>query len=130
MPVELRKQILSLSISMLLTRVGSESSDVRPLSKKTPHIDTSTSSKPLTLTFENLPRQIHTIDQLFGTPQSGPVSKANELPAQTPQPKKSDAVKKGYSAGATCLGEYSPLQMNAHSSRETNTVESKKRKLR
>ena len=46
-----------------------------------------------------------------------------------PQPKKSDAVKKGYSAGATCLGEYSLLQMNAHSSRETNTVESRKRKL-
>jgi len=43
---------------------------------------------------------------------------------------KSDAIKKGYSAGATCLGEYSFLQMNAHSSRETNTVESRKRKLR
>jgi hypothetical protein len=49
--------------------------------------------------------------------------KANKLPAQTPQPKKSDAVKKGYSAGATCLGEY--LQ----TSWETNTVESKKRKF-
>ena len=29
-----------------------------------------------------------------------------------PQPKESDAVKKGYSAGTTCLGEYSLLQMN------------------
>ena len=54
---------------------------------------------------------------------------ANELPAQTPQQKNSDVVKKGYSAGATCLGEYSPLQMNTLSSRETNTVESKKRKF-
>jgi len=46
-----------------------------------------------------------------------------------PQPKKSEAVKKGYSAGATCLGEYSLLQMNAHSSWESNTVENRKRKL-
>ena len=38
--------------------------------------------------------------------------KTNELPAQTPQPKESDAVKKGYSAGTTCPGEYSLLQMN------------------
>jgi len=35
------------------------------------------------------------------------------------------AVKKGYSAGATCLGEFSPLQMSNPSSRETNTVDSK-----
>ena len=41
---------------------------------------------------------------------------------------KSVAVKKGYSAGATCLGEFLPLQMRAPLSRETNTVESKKRK--
>ena len=46
-----------------------------------------------------------------------------------PQPKKLGAVKKGFSAGATCLGEFLPLQMNAHSSRETITVESKKRKF-
>jgi len=45
-----------------------------------------------------------------------------------PQPMKSVAVKKGYSAGATCLGEFSPFQMSDPSSRETNTVESKKQK--
>ena len=41
---------------------------------------------------------------------------------------KSVAVKKGYSAGATCLGEFLPLQMSNPLSRETNAVESKKRK--
>ncbi len=46
-----------------------------------------------------------------------------------PQLKKSDALKLGLSAGATCLGEYSLLQTNISSSRETATVGSKKRKL-
>ena len=71
--------------------------------------------------FGNSPRKIHHRSTFRNTP----VSRTNELPTQT-----SDAVKKGYSAGATCLGEFPPLQMNAHSSRETNTVESRKRKLR
>ena len=103
-------------------RVGSESSDVQPLSKKTPHIDISISSKPPT--FENLPHQIHHRSTFRNTP----VSKANKLPAQTPQSMKSDVVEKGYSASVTCLGEFSPLQMSDPSSRETNRVESKKRK--
>ncbi len=46
-----------------------------------------------------------------------------------PQLKKSDALKLGLSAGKTCLGEYSLLQTNISSSRETATVGSKKRKL-
>ena len=45
-----------------------------------------------------------------------------------PQLKKSDASKLGLSAGTTCLGEYSLLQTNISSSRETATVGSKKRK--
>ena len=46
-----------------------------------------------------------------------------------PQLKKSDALKLGLSAGATCLGEYLLLQTNISLSRETATVGSKKRKL-
>jgi len=45
-----------------------------------------------------------------------------------PQLKKSDALKLGLSAGRICLGEYSLLQSNISSSRETATVGSKKRK--
>jgi hypothetical protein len=46
-----------------------------------------------------------------------------------PQLKKSDAFTLGPSAGASCLGEYSLLQSNISSSRETATVGSKKQKL-
>jgi len=80
-------------------------------------------SKPITS--ENLPQQIHHRSTFWNTP----ILKTNKLPAQTPQPMKSDAVKKGYSAGIACLGEFSPLKMSDPSSREMNTVESKKRKL-
>ena len=80
----------------------------------TPHIN-----------FDGLPHQIHH----RSTSRNTPVSRANEPPAQMPQLKKSDALKLGLSVGATCLGEYSLLQTNISSSRETATVGSKKRKL-
>ncbi len=100
-----------------------ESSDVQPL-KKTPPIDIlAIKSKPPL--FDGFPHLIHH----RSTSRNTPVSRANELPAQTPQPKKWEAVKLGSSAGATCLGEYSFLQYNVSSSRETATVGSKKRKL-
>ena len=43
-----------------------------------------------------------------------------------PQLKKSNELKLGLSAGATCLGGYSPLQTNISLSRETAIVGSKK----
>jgi hypothetical protein len=45
-----------------------------------------------------------------------------------PQLKKSDALKLGFSAGETCLGEYLLLQTNISSSGETATNGIKKRK--
>jgi hypothetical protein len=105
-PPTILQKMLTWVKACLKWRVGSESSDVRPLSKNTPHSN-----------FDGLPHQIHH----RATSQNTPVSRAKEPSAQMPQLKKSDALKLGLSAGKTCLGEYSLLQTNISSSQETAT---------
>jgi hypothetical protein len=82
-------------------------------------------TKPNPNLLDGLPHQIHH----QSTSQNTPVLRANNLSAQMPQPKQSDAVKLSSIVSSTCLGEYFPLELIVFLSWEKATVRSKKWKF-